>query len=47
MNTARKREEYPAGWRIWEDEILAPLLKGEPDRVDFTSYRILENFVPN
>ena len=31
-------EDYPPAWKIWEDEILAPLLSCDPDDIRFTSY---------
>ncbi len=36
------REAYPANWRTWEDEILAPFLADDPDAIRFTSYEVLE-----
>lgn len=33
-----KKEKYPEQWRIWEDEILAPLLAQDPDRIDYAAY---------
>lgn len=32
------KQAYPDNWKIWEDEILSPLLEGDPDKIDFTSY---------
>lgn len=37
----KSKEEYPPAWRIWEDELLTPLLDREPDRVRYTSYEEL------
>ncbi len=34
----KTRANYPPTWRVWEDELLAPLLKRDPDRVRYTSY---------
>ena len=31
------KENYPEPWKIWEDEILAPLLDRDPDRIIYTS----------
>lgn len=31
-------EDYPDRWRVWEEEILRPLLAGDPDRIRFTAY---------
>jgi hypothetical protein len=33
-----KKENYPEKWKIWEDEILAPLLAQNPDRIDYAAY---------
>lgn len=30
--------EYPENWKIWENEVLAPLLRQDPDTIRFTSY---------
>lgn len=32
------KEHYPKNWQIWEDEILAPLIEGDPDRIEYTTY---------
>ena len=32
------REQYPRKWRIWEDELLAPLLDREPQFVEYAAY---------
>ena len=32
----REPAGYPEKWRIWEEEILAPLLNGHPDAIRFT-----------
>jgi hypothetical protein len=37
----RARAEYPEAWRLWEDEVLAPFLNQEPDRIEFTTYEEL------
>lgn len=37
------RDEYPDEWEAWEDELLAPLLSGDPDDVDYTSYEVIES----
>lgn len=34
----RRPPEYPESWRIWEEEILAPLLAQHPDAIRFTTY---------
>jgi hypothetical protein len=35
------KDEYPAEWVTWEDELLAPLLRGDPDEIEFTSYEVI------
>ncbi len=37
----RKPAEYPEQWRIWENQLLAPVLSGHPDAIRFTSYEEL------
>ena len=32
------QDAYPASWRAWEDEILAPFLATHPDRIAYTTY---------
>jgi len=32
------KERYPKNWLIWEDEILAPLLDRDPDKIVYTDY---------
>ncbi|MBN2090544.1 hypothetical protein JW964_13100 [candidate division KSB1 bacterium] len=36
------KNEYPEPWKIWENEILVPLLDQEPENIDYTSYEIFE-----
>ena len=36
---------YPERWRVWEDEVLAPLLVDDPDRIDFTSYEVFATYL--
>jgi len=33
-----EKENYPENWRIWEEEILAPFLVGDPDQIRYTTY---------
>jgi hypothetical protein len=37
----RGPEDYPEKWRIWEGELLAPILSGHPDAITFTAYEEL------
>lgn len=32
------KEDYPNKWKVWEDELLAPLLTQDPDRIEFAAY---------
>lgn len=34
---------YPEKWRIWEGELLAPILSGHPDAITFTAYEELSS----
>lgn len=36
-----EKDDYPENWQIWEDEVLAPYLRSDPDAIRFTSYREL------
>jgi hypothetical protein len=33
-----QKENYPEKWKIWENQILAPLLDQDPDRIDYAVY---------
>jgi hypothetical protein len=35
-----KKENYPEQWKIWENELLAPLLSQEPDKIFYASYEV-------
>lgn len=32
------KDKYPEKWKIWEDELLTPLLTQDPDRIEFAAY---------
>ena len=32
------REDYPEKWKVWEQEVLAPFLEDDPDKIRFTAY---------
>ena len=32
------KSDYPENWVVWEEEILAPFLSQDPDKMGFTSY---------
>lgn len=36
-----KKDNYPEKWKIWENTILAPLLKQDPDQIYYASYEEL------
>ena len=40
-NNPVPKEQYPETWKIWEDEILAPLITQEPDRIHYAAYEEL------
>lgn len=40
-NRPRPKHEYPENWKIWENEVLAPFLDRDPDRIRFTAYEEL------
>ena len=33
-----KKENYPEKWKIWEDQLLAPLLSQDPDHIYYAAY---------
>ena len=35
------KSNYLEKWLTWEDEVLAPFLRQEPDAISFTSYLVL------
>lgn len=35
------KEQYPDKWLTWEDEVLAPFLSQDPDKLNYTSYLAL------
>lgn len=35
------KSEYPDAWLTWEDELLDPLLAGDPDTIEYTSYEVI------
>jgi hypothetical protein len=39
----RSKVDYPEIWKIWEDEILAPLLDRDPDQIDYTTYEAISS----
>ncbi|NIO09828.1 MAG: hypothetical protein GTO40_18210 [Deltaproteobacteria bacterium] len=32
------KKDYPESWKVWEDQVLAPFLSQDPDRINFTAY---------
>ena len=41
VDAPRSKEDYPESWKIWEDEVLAPFLDQDPDKISYTSYEVL------
>ncbi|SRR6266446_9539820 len=39
LDHPRGREDYPEKWKIWEEELLAPILSSDPDAIRFTAYQ--------
>jgi hypothetical protein len=33
------KAQYPATWKVWEDEVLAPFLAVDPDSIEFSAYQ--------
>src|SRR6266540_4947811 len=42
LEQPRAAKDYPATWQVWENEVLAPFLSQDPDRIAFTAYEELE-----
>lgn len=36
------KAEYPDSWLTWEDDLLDPLIAGDPDAVEYTSYEVFD-----
>ena len=36
------KTDYPASWKVWEDDLLAAVLAGDPDEIEYTSYEAIE-----
>lgn len=41
LEAPKPRDEYPETWRRFEDDVLAPLLAGKPDSINYTAYEEL------
>ena len=41
VEAPRPAADYPENWKVWENEVLAPLLTQDPDAIRFTSYQEL------
>ena len=35
------KTDYPENWKVWENEVLLPLLDQDPDKIRFTAYQEL------
>ena len=38
----RLPQDYPDTWKVWEQELLAPFLRDDPDAIRFTAYEELK-----
>jgi hypothetical protein len=38
VDSPTPKDNYPENWKVWEEELLAPLLTQGPDRIDFAAY---------
>jgi len=36
------KENYPVNWQRWENDILVNFIEGDPDKIFYTSYEIIE-----
>ena len=41
VDRPRKKTEYPANWKQWEEEVLRPFLAEDPDEIRFMAYEEL------
>jgi hypothetical protein len=41
VGSPRSRDDYPDPWKVWEGEVLAPFLTGDPDLITFTAYETI------
>ena len=37
------QDDYPDQWKQWEEELLAPLISGDPDDIEYTSYELVKS----
>jgi hypothetical protein len=38
IDIPQKKNDYPENWKKWENEVLAPFLSTDPDKINFTAY---------
>ena len=38
----RLPQDYPDTWKVWEQELLAPFVRDDPDAISFTAYEELK-----
>ena len=38
---SKRKSDYPENWKVWEEEILAPFLRRDPNKIVFTAYEEL------
>ena len=36
------KENYPENWKRWENDILVRFIEGDPDKISYTSYEVIE-----
>ena len=41
INQPISKADFPQNWKVWENEVLLPLLDQDPDRINYTAYREL------
>lgn len=41
VDDSASKDAYPDAWVVWEDELLAPLVTGDPDEIDYTTFEVI------
>ena len=36
------KHNYPGNWQRWENDVLARFIEGDPDKISYTSYEVVE-----
>lgn len=42
VDDPKPKEEYPDKWVVWEDGLLSSVIDEAPDKIEYTSYEILD-----